>query len=165
MFMGSGRIRPQRAAWPKGRRGLGMTCLSIVTEDRPATVAANPIFILSQVDDRRGAEIAFEIFEKDAGILKTLIGKKRLYYINLPVRDQNRYSARPRWPAPSRETPHPELGCWAGHASAKSDRPGRALGMHLADGRSVFAQPPISPVASATDRRPSAISINTRRRL
>src|SRR6266446_1456225 len=122
-----------------------MTCLSIVTEDRPATVAANPIFILSQVDDRRGAEIAFEIFEKDAGILKTLIGKKRLYYINLPVRDQNRYSARPRWPAQSRETPHPELGCWAGHASAKSDRPGRALGMHLADGRSVFAQPRSAP--------------------
>jgi len=63
-----------------------MTCLSIVTEDRPATVAANPIFILSQVDDRRGAEIAFEVFEKDAGILKTIIAKKRLYYINLPVK-------------------------------------------------------------------------------
>ncbi len=61
-----------------------MTCLSILTEDRPATVAANPIFILSQVDDRRGAEIAFEVFEEDAGILKTLIGKKRLYYINPP---------------------------------------------------------------------------------
>jgi hypothetical protein len=72
----------QRAAWLKSRRGLGMTCLSIVTEDRPATVAANPIFILSQVDDRRGAEIAFEVFERDVGILKTLIGKKCLYYIN-----------------------------------------------------------------------------------
>ena len=61
-----------------------MTCLSIVIEDRPATVAANPIFVLSQVDDRRGAEIVFEVFEADAGILKTLIGQKRLYYINPP---------------------------------------------------------------------------------
>jgi hypothetical protein len=63
-----------------------MTCLSIVTEDRPATVAANPIFILSQVDDRRGAEIAFEVFEEDTGILNTLIGKKCLYYINPPAK-------------------------------------------------------------------------------
>ena len=63
-----------------------MTCLSIVTEDRPATVAANPIFLLTQVDDRRGAKIAFEVFEKDVGILKTLIGKKCLYYINPPAK-------------------------------------------------------------------------------
>jgi hypothetical protein len=59
-----------------------MTCLSILPDDSPATVAANPIFPLEPFAIRTSAEIKFEVFEADAAELKTLVGEYRCFYID-----------------------------------------------------------------------------------
>jgi hypothetical protein len=46
-------------------------------------VAANPIFVLQDVDDCEiGGELVFEVFEQDAGWLKTLMGSPQTYALN-----------------------------------------------------------------------------------
>ena len=59
-----------------------MACLSVINEDGPATVVANPIFPLDPFDKRTGAEFAFEILDRDASKLKTLIRGRHCFYIN-----------------------------------------------------------------------------------
>ena len=59
-----------------------MACLSIIRDGGPATVAANPIFPLDPVIIRGGAEIRFEVFEVNAGELKSLVGAHRCFYID-----------------------------------------------------------------------------------
>ena len=59
-----------------------MTCLSVLHDGGPVIVAANPIFPLDPVTVRGGAEIRFEVFEVDAGKLKSLVGAHRCFYID-----------------------------------------------------------------------------------
>jgi hypothetical protein len=59
-----------------------MACLSIIRDGGPTTVAANPIFPLDPVIIRGGAEIRFEVFEVNAGELKSLVGAHRCFYID-----------------------------------------------------------------------------------
>jgi hypothetical protein len=59
-----------------------MTCLSIVREHGPVTVAANPIYPLDTATNAAGAEATFEVLDADAGELKTLVGEHRCFYID-----------------------------------------------------------------------------------
>ncbi len=60
-----------------------MTALSIVRDgQRAVTVLASPIFPLTSLRVQSGAELTFEVFEKDARGLKPLIGKKQLYVLH-----------------------------------------------------------------------------------
>ena len=59
-----------------------MTCLSILRERGPATVAANPIWPLDALNIRGGGEFRFEVFDVDASQLKAIIGAHRCFYIN-----------------------------------------------------------------------------------
>jgi hypothetical protein len=59
-----------------------MACLSIIRDGGPATIAANPIFLLDPIDPRGDTEFRFEVFEADAGDLKSLVGDHRCFYID-----------------------------------------------------------------------------------
>jgi hypothetical protein len=59
-----------------------VACLSIIREHGPATVAANPIFLLDTLTSTIGSEVAFEVFDADAGELKTLVGEHRYFYVD-----------------------------------------------------------------------------------
>ena len=59
-----------------------MTCLSIVREDGRPEMAADPIFLLEAMTAKAGQEIAFEVFDADAGELKNLVGERRCFYMD-----------------------------------------------------------------------------------
>ncbi|HLJ26497.1 MAG TPA: hypothetical protein VKY85_07290 [Candidatus Angelobacter sp.] len=55
-----------------------MAVLSILA-DNIMLGCASPVYLLSQMDYRRGAKIMFEVAEEDASHLKTLIGQMETY--------------------------------------------------------------------------------------
>jgi hypothetical protein len=67
-----------------------MTCLSIVREHGPVTVAANPIYPLDTMTNAVGAEFTFEVLDADAGELKTLVGEHRCFYIAIEENGRSR---------------------------------------------------------------------------
>ncbi len=60
-----------------------MTSLSIIRNRPPAVQIANPIFLISMDQEiRSGAEIIFEVLEKDATALHPLIGQVMHYVLD-----------------------------------------------------------------------------------
>ena len=60
-----------------------MSALSIFKPDRQTVVGiANPIFLTSLLKMARGAEVTFEVFDRDAASLKLLVDTKQLYYLD-----------------------------------------------------------------------------------
>jgi hypothetical protein len=60
-----------------------MSALSIFKPDRQTVVGiANPIFLTSLLKMVRGAEVTFEVLDRDGAGLKILIGTKQLYYLD-----------------------------------------------------------------------------------
>jgi hypothetical protein len=83
-------FRAQRESRVRGRaqrcnkaRGNELTCLSIVENGLPALAVANPIFVISSIQELRdGTELIFEVFEDDAAALRPLVGQARYYALN-----------------------------------------------------------------------------------
>lgn len=59
-----------------------MASLSIVRDDGPTTLLANPLFMLDPIVIVDGAEARFEVFDVDAGMLKSLVGKHQCFYMD-----------------------------------------------------------------------------------
>jgi hypothetical protein len=59
-----------------------MACLSILRDNGQTTVVADSIFPLASFTIRDEAEIRFEVLEKDADELKSLVGKHQCFYID-----------------------------------------------------------------------------------
>lgn len=59
-----------------------MASLSILSEDGVIIGCANPIFIISDGGRQKGAELVFEVFERDATGLRARLGKYEQYGID-----------------------------------------------------------------------------------
>jgi hypothetical protein len=60
-----------------------MSALSIFpTEGGPACGCANPIHLTSEASFRPGDKLTFEVLERDASQLKSLVGKTELFGLN-----------------------------------------------------------------------------------
>jgi hypothetical protein len=61
-----------------------MACLSFLTEEAgpPFVVCANPIFLVSPFKLSDGEKMEFEILEKDATILKNLVGTSQTFSLD-----------------------------------------------------------------------------------
>lgn len=59
-----------------------MSALTVVSEDGLAGGGANPIYLVSDIDLRNGAQITFEVLEADASQLKKLVGTKGAFGID-----------------------------------------------------------------------------------
>lgn len=60
-----------------------MSALSVVRDGQKAVpLVANPIFLISPLRVKSGAEVTFEVFEEDAAALKSLIGEPHLYHLD-----------------------------------------------------------------------------------
>lgn len=80
--------------------------LSIFRDGRPpAVTVASPVFFTSPTDSLQiGAEITFEVSERDASALKPLVGKDEYYVINF----ETHFWARLKILEPCKST-HPGL--------------------------------------------------------
>jgi hypothetical protein len=60
-----------------------MSCLSVIRDGR-SVVVANPIYLLSPIEVRNGANVTFEVLAADAASLKDLVGQISYYYLDPP---------------------------------------------------------------------------------
>jgi hypothetical protein len=59
-----------------------MAYLSVLAEDGIIIGCANPIFVISDGGRKKGAELVFEVFDKDAAGLRARLGKFDNYGVN-----------------------------------------------------------------------------------
>ncbi len=59
-----------------------MSVLTILDEEGMPIGAANPIYLTSDLDMRRGAQITFEVLDADASSLTNLLGQKHVFGID-----------------------------------------------------------------------------------